>query len=636
MQLMLPALDSLRRKIVFAYGAIAALVVALSAFSVIEMRLLEAQIASGERIGQFLGIALEIRRFEKNYFLYRQASDLEETHAYIAQARRLLTEHAGDFVAFETTGEHIDTLRAALDTYDALVAPGAVDPLLEARIRQAGKQIVTIAENWARAERALLQGQLERHRFWLLGAIVAITAAVLLVGQLLAWRVARPLRRLERDMAAVAAGRLMRLDLHADDREIASLTIAFNQVLRELDLRQGQLVRSEKLAALGTLLSGVAHELNNPLSNISTSCEILKEELKVGPGETAFAQEMLDQIDAETWRARRIVRSLLDYARDRAFRREPVALDALVEESLRLVKARIPAQVEVAVAIPPGLTLAGDKQRLQQALFNLVGNAIDALEGAGRLSIAARRAAAPLPPDAPDVLVCGPRPGDGPVIEIEVSDDGAGIPADVLPRIFDPFFTTKPRGQGTGLGLSMVYGYITQSGGHISVATEIGGGTTFRLYLPRAIVEPAETVSLVPSTDAAEECIGGETILVVDDNVDVRQTACAQLRNLGYQVLEAKDTTAALGFLDSEIKVDLLLTDVIMPGVMDGKELAKRARQKRPHLKVLFMSGYPDEHLDEQTQAGGGDAWLRKPYRKQQLAEAIRQMLWRDGAPARV
>jgi signal transduction histidine kinase len=490
MQLMLPALDSLRRKIVFAYGAIAALVVALSAFSVIEMRLLEAQIASGERIGQFLGIALELRRFEKNYFLYRQSVDLDETHAYVAQARRLLTEHAGDFVAFETTDRNIDTLRAALDTYDALVAPsapGTADPLLEARIRQAGKQIVTIAENWARAERALLQGQLERHRFWLLGAIVAVAAAVLLVGQLLAWRVARPLRRLERDMAAVAAGRLTRLDLHADDREIASLTVAFNRVLRELDLRQGQLVRSEKLAALGTLLSGVAHELNNPLSNISTSCEILKEEAKVGAGRTAFEQEMLDQIDAETWRARRIVRSLLDYARDRSFRREPVALDALVEESLRLVKARIPAQVAVAVAIPPGLTLAGDKQRLQQALFNLIGNAIDALEGAGRLSIAARRAAAPLPPDAPDVLVCGPRPGDGPVIEIEVQDDGAGIPADVLPRIFDPFFTTKEVGHGLGLGLFIVFEIVEEHGGCIAVQSAPGRGTTFLLRFPEKI-----------------------------------------------------------------------------------------------------------------------------------------------------
>lgn len=464
MQLIPHALDSLRRKIVLAYGAVAALVVALSAFSVIEMRLLEAQIASGERIGQFLGIALEIRRFEKNFFLYRQSADLDETHAYVAQARRLLTEHAGDFVAFETTGEHIDTLRAALAAYDALGASGAADPLLEARIRQAGKQIVTIAENWARAERALLQRQLERHRFWLLGAIVAVVAAALLVGQLLAWRVARPLRRLERDMEAVAAGRLTRFDLHADDREIASLTVAFNHVLRELDLRQGQLVRSEKLAALGTLLSGVAHELNNPLSNISTSCEILAEE--VGAGGTAFQQELIGQIDAETWRARRIVRSLLDYARNREFRREPVALAALVEESLRLVKARIPAQVEIQIAIPADLTLDGDKQRLQQALFNLIGNALDALEGAGRLSIAARRT------------------DDGAAVEIEVKDDGAGIPADILPRIFDPFFTTKEIGHGLGLGLFIVFEIVEEHGGSIVVNSEPGLGTTFHLRFP--------------------------------------------------------------------------------------------------------------------------------------------------------
>jgi signal transduction histidine kinase len=481
-------LDSLRRKIVFGYGAVVALVVGLSAFSLVEMRLLEAQIAAGERIGRFFDLALEIRRFEKNYFLYRQASDLAENRAYLEQARQLLAEHGAQFGGLDKP-ERVATLRSTLDDYTALIGAlpaGRIDNLLEARIRQAGKEIVTAAEEWARSERALLQQQLDRHRYRLLGSIAALILLAIAIGQWLAWRVARPLKQLEQNMAAVGAGRLARLEMAAQDREIASLTQAFNHVLHELDLRQGQLVRSEKLAALGTLLSGVAHEINNPLSNISTSCEILAEELgaggttpKVGSPDTAFQQELLGQIDAETWRARRIVRSLLDYARDRDFRRETIPLAALVEESLRLIRGQLPAQVDVQVAIPAALAVSGDKQRLQQALFNLVGNAVDALEGAGEIAIAARPTAGPLPPEA---LVFGQCPATA--IEIEVRDNGRGIAAAVLPRIFDPFFTTKEVGRGLGLGLFIVFEIVEEHDGCIAVASEPGHGTRFLVRLP--------------------------------------------------------------------------------------------------------------------------------------------------------
>jgi signal transduction histidine kinase len=492
MRFRLPALDSLRRKIVFGYGAVAFLVIALSTFSLVEMRVIETQIAAGERIGEFLGIALEIRRFEKNYFLYRQETDLDENRAYVAQARRLVEENLRLFESFEST-EGIRRLLHSFDAYGGLMSVHAENPDhpgQEALIRQAGKEIVTVAERWARTERNRLQDQLDRHRKWLLGAIVAVAALVVVIGHFLAWRVARPLKQLEQNMAAVGTGQLAQLELKAEDREIASLTQAFNHVLRQLELRQGQLVRSEKLAALGTLLSGVAHELNNPLSNISTSCEILAEELaaeKVGPGRTAldeesaaFRQELLAQIDGETWRARRIVRSLLDYARDRAFKREPVPLAALVEESLRLIKGRIPAQVAIAADIPAALIVAADRQRLQQALFNLVGNAIDALEGAGEVRIAARRTEAPYPADA---LVFGKSP-QGAAIEIEIGDDGHGIAPEILPRIFDPFFTTKEVGHGSGLGLFIVYEIVEEHGGCIAVESVPGQGTTFLVRLP--------------------------------------------------------------------------------------------------------------------------------------------------------
>lgn len=482
MQPMFPAMNSLRRKIVFAYGAIAALVVGLSVFAVVETRLIEMQIAAGGRIGQFLGIALEIRRFEKNYFLYRQASDLEETQRYLLQAQALLREHAKDFTAFESPAR-ITELHQALDNYGALIAipmaasAVAADPLLEARIRETGKSIATAAEEWSRAERQLLQEQLARHRTSLLASIMVVTLLVIALGQWLAWRVARPLKRMEESMEAIAAGRSVKLDLATSDREIDSLTLAFNRVLHELELRQGQLVRSDKLAALGTLLSGVAHELNNPLSNISTSCEILREE--IGTDSTAFKQELLEQIDTETWRARRIVRSLLDYARDRDFRRETVPLAALVEESLRLVRPQIPVQIEIRTDIPADLSASGDKQRLQQALFNLIGNALDALEGAGTLVIAARATSLPCPADT---LVFGQSPEAA--VEIEVRDDGHGISPEVLPRIFDPFFTTKDVGRGLGLGLFIVFEIIEEHGGCLAVKSAPGEGSTFLIRLP--------------------------------------------------------------------------------------------------------------------------------------------------------
>ncbi|MDP1634472.1 MAG: HAMP domain-containing protein, partial [Gallionellaceae bacterium] len=301
-------LESLRHKIVFGYGAIAMLVVGLSAFSLIEMRLLAEQIAAGERIHQFLGVALEIRRFEKNYFLYGQRADLEENRAYVIEARRMLSAHGAQFAAVASP-QRIGALLIALEDYERLMSthpPGSQDAKGDARIRHLGKEITTVAEQWSRAERTILQTQLDRHRQWLLASIAAVVLLVVVVGQMLAWRVARPLRKLEHNMAAVAEGRLAKLDLVVEDREIASLTRAFNHVLTQLETRQGQLLRSEKLAALGTLLSGVAHELNNPLSNISTSCEILAEEVgarKVGAGDTAFERELIGQIDAETWRA---------------------------------------------------------------------------------------------------------------------------------------------------------------------------------------------------------------------------------------------------------------------------------------------------------------------------------------------
>jgi signal transduction histidine kinase len=474
-------MKSLRHKITIGFTGIAILVVGLALFSIFELRLMAERVASGGRINDFLNTALELRRFEKNYFLYGQEADLAENASFLSQGQNLLRDHAPVFETL-TGKQRIAQLQYELEQYRRLMATygqGPADYTLAQGIRNSGRQITTIAEELAGTERQSLQAMFDRHRRLLIAAALIVSIMVIGIGRWMSQRVGRPLKEMEESMRAVAAGRLTQLEMTAGDREIASLTQAFNHVLRELELRQGQLVRSEKLAALGTLLSGVAHELNNPLSNIGTSTQILAEE--VGVGETAYLKELIEQIDAETWRARHIVRSLLDYARDREFRREPVPLAALVDETLRLMRGRIADKARIKVDIPADLEVPGDRQRLQQVFINLLNNALEALGAQGEIAIVAGLGTAH--PES-GKLVFGHCPAQAGSIDISVSDNGAGIPAAVLPRIFDPFFTTKEVGQGVGLGLFIVFEIIEAHGGCIAVDSEPGQGTSFRMRLP--------------------------------------------------------------------------------------------------------------------------------------------------------
>ena len=471
-------MNSLRRKITVGYLAAAGLVVALALLSFMELRSIERRIASGAHVGEFFDATLEIRRFEKNIFLYRQSVDFAENAEYVRRATSLLKAEPDLFARLAGQGR-LERLHGELSRYAELMAEygstGA--PQLATTIRQSGKIIVDLAEEIARAERGALQSLLDQHRQLMIMSVVLVGILVVVIGQILSRHVGRPLRDLEVRMEAVAEGKLHQLDLGSQDREIVSLTQAFNHVIEELETRQGQLVRSEKLAALGTLLSGVAHELNNPLSNIATSCQILAEELE--HGEPAFCRELIGEVLDEAWRARRIVRSLLDYARDRSFAGEPLPVAALVEDTLRLIKGRMPAGVAVRMTIDPELTVWGDRQRLQQVLLNLLGNAAEAIAGPGSIEVAATEVPGQGTATGLTFGKC-----NGPAVEIVIADDGAGIPADVLPRIFDPFFTTKAIGQGLGLGLFIAFEIIEEHQGSVSVDSTPGCGTTFRIRLP--------------------------------------------------------------------------------------------------------------------------------------------------------
>ncbi|HEX8988066.1 MAG TPA: HAMP domain-containing sensor histidine kinase [Rhodocyclaceae bacterium] len=474
---------SLRRKVVVGYYAVAALIVAASAFSFGELKALEDRMVLAERMAELFDATLEVRRFERNYFLHGEAQDRLEAGHYVARARSLLDADRAVLLAVETPAR-LTEFRGLLDRYEAELA-GLEDAgearqrsAQEPRVRALGKDLVGIAEEMAGAERQLVKASLARFRGLLVVFIGVAVAVIVAIGQALSRSVAAPLKQLETSVNAVSAGERGRLPARSRDREIVAVTEAFNHMLKELELRQKNLMRSEKLASLGTMLSGVAHELNNPLSNISTSCQILLEELaELDP---PAQRELLDQIDQQTGRARNIVRSLLDFTREREFRRETLPLRPLVEQTLGFVRGELPSKLVVKLDVPDDIQVYADPQRLQQVFLNLIKNAIEALGGRGEVAISARRITA----KAGDPVGDARCEVDGDAVDIAVSDDGPGMAPEVAARIFDPFFTTKPVGKGMGLGLFIVYEIVEQHAGCISVASQRNRGTTFRIRLP--------------------------------------------------------------------------------------------------------------------------------------------------------
>src|SRR5512139_3948332 len=477
---------SLRGKVTLGYYAVAAIILVASLFFVGELRTLEARVVLGQRATDLFNTVLEIRRFERNYFLHHQTADLEENAAYINLAQTMLTANRTDFLAIATQARlaELHTLLGDYQRQMAAFGAAAQPPLeLEPRVRTLGQELVAIAEDMAGSERRQIQTTLASFRTLLLGVILTMALLIVVIGRALSLRVVRPLKEMEFSVAAISSNRRESLSPPSNDREIISIIAAFNHMLKELDLRQKSLMRSERLASLGTMLSGVAHELNNPLSNISTSCQILQEE--VGESDVAIQKMYLEQIDQQTERARIIVRSLLDFSRERAFRKEAVLLRPLVAQTVGFVRGEVSAKSVVRLSIPEDLSVPADAQRLQQVFVNLIRNALEGLGPDGRILISAEMRRVSKPPEG-TALGSG-CDFAGEVVEISVADNGPGIAPDILPRIFDPFFTTKEVGHGMGLGLFVVYEIVDEHGGCIAVQSEPGRGATFRIRLPLAI-----------------------------------------------------------------------------------------------------------------------------------------------------
>jgi len=482
---------SIRRKITFGYYAGVAVIVALFVFTFTELIIVEKQLNFGGIINEFFDMTLEMRRFEKNFFLYELNSDYQENLQYVTKAQNIISENINEYLTL-VVADRLSALETVLKEYRTLMEQYASlkheDPkrgAIEKSIREKGKQITSFAEDISKTERERLRSLLDQSRIFLAIAIVVLSLGGIIVGQIMSRIVVRPLKELEKSMEAIAAGGRDTIDIRSKDREIASLTAAFNKMLRELELRQRHMLQSEKLASLGTLMAGIAHELNNPLSNISTSSQILSEELE--ESDVAFRKEMLHQIETQTERARNIVRSLLDFSREKEFKREILTLGNLIHETLNFIKGQIPARVSISVEVPEDIVIFADKQRIQQAFLNLIKNAVEAITDEGSVFIRAGRqfpAGMEKPESYVQMLDNSRCKAFGDDVYITIRDTGSGIPLEILPRIMDPFFTTKDVGKGSGLGLSIVHEIIDEHDGCIGVYSEQGKGTTFVLRLP--------------------------------------------------------------------------------------------------------------------------------------------------------
>lgn len=396
----------------------------------------------------------------------------------------------------------------------------------------------------------------------------------------------------------------------------ASRVVGVSEDITDRRQLEEQYRQAQKMEAIGQLAGGVAHDFNNLLVIIQGFASLLTEE-----NLTADGAESVRQITQAASRASNLTRQLLAFSRRQVMQRQHVDLNLIVENLhsmlLRIVGEDV--RLRVSLADKPLLTHA-DSSQIDQIILNLVVNSRDAMSGGGEISLETTERTL----SEQDVEEhVGARAGR--FVCLRVGDTGSGIPAQDLPHIFEPFFTTKSSGKGTGLGLSTVYGIVTQHGGSVRVMSEVDRGTTFEIYLPASDAEPAPTAPW-PSESKASR--GTETILVVEDDPDVRKLTCSVLSRQGYRILEASRAAEALELWDREGgNVDLLLTDMIMPGGMSGRELANRLRERKPDLRIVLTSGYSPEIAGSEVCSPNGERFIQKPAPIAELLQIVRRCL---------
>ncbi|HEY3147257.1 MAG TPA: PAS domain S-box protein, partial [Dongiaceae bacterium] len=378
---------------------------------------------------------------------------------------------------------------------------------------------------------------------------------------------------------------------------------------------ESRLHQIQKMDAVGQLTGGVAHDFNNLLTVIIGALDLDLQRLPEA------VRPSVEQALRAAERGAALTHRLLAFSRQQTLVAQKVDFNRLITDMGELLQRALGEHVEVELKLAADLWPAlADSGQVENSMLNLAINARDAMPDGGKLTIETANAHLD-----EDYAAHNAEVASGDYVMMAVTDTGMGMSADVLAHVFEPFFTTKEVGKGTGLGLSMIYGFAKQSGGHVKIYSEVGHGTTVRLYLPRLTGATATAGPAVAASAAGEG--GGETILVVEDNPDVRRLVLRQLRDLGYAVIEAANGPQALKILEDGASIDLLFTDVVMPGGMTGRQLAEAAKGRRPHLKTLFTSGYTEDSILRLGKLDPGVRLLSKPYRKHELAMRIREAL---------
>jgi PAS domain S-box-containing protein len=389
---------------------------------------------------------------------------------------------------------------------------------------------------------------------------------------------------------------------------------------RRLKETQDQLAASQKLEAVGQLSGGIAHDFNNlmmiVLGNLESAQRYVRQ-MDINPN----LQRALNNATRGAQRAAALTSRLLAFSRRQALDPKPINVNSFLSGSVEFLQRSLGEQIEIEAVGSAGLwQIEADVNHLESALVNLAINARDAMPNGGKLTVEAANVFADDEYSRKNLEIAA-----GQYVVICVTDTGVGMSPDTLKHVFEPFFTTKEAGHGTGLGLSQVYGFVKQSGGHVKIYSEVGQGTTIKIYLPRYLGKDAEGSDEHESI--LEEGEATETILIVEDDADVRTYLSDVLRGLKYRVISASNAEAALSIISSDVRsVDLLLTDIIMPGI-NGRDLGKRAQEMRPDLKVLYMTGYSRNAVVHQGRLDEGVNLLQKPVSQAELAHRVRLVL---------
>ncbi len=431
--------------------------------------------------------------------------------------------------------------------------------------------------------------------------------------------------RVEQDVATMPDGttwEVRAVPIKAEDGRVTRAVELIRDItgIRHLE---AQLRHSQKMEAIGRLAGGIAHDINNYIGAITGYCEHLK---MTNAGNDDLVRRM-DSVIAISYKASSLIKQILAFSRKQPIRLGVTDLNEVVDGMARMMRRLIGENIVLEISLGDGLWhVKADPVQMEQVIMNLLVNARDAMPGKGTVSIQTSNVEA-----GPEIAAAHPEARPGEYVMIAMADTGGGIPPEIRDKVFEPFFTTKESGKGSGLGLAMVYGIVKQHNGYVWVYSEVGRGTTFEIFLPRCRenVAPEYRKPAVPVPDGGDGC----RILLVEDNPDVREAVGALLEAMGHTVVDACDGEDALNLFEKrEHDFDLLVTDVIMPR-MGGQEIASRILERRPGMKVLYMSGYPDNALVQDGILTDGINFLQKPFSAALLRKKVRELV---GRPARL